>query len=247
MSFTLAISATGRPQFDKIATRYEYWEVLSPPSVYLNREFPYIFVYCFSCRYLVELGLRQLGPPVPKNFQSRAKSRNVLIFGLTCGLTCYRGAEPPNPQKCSRGCLGECRPEVGCSGGCSGRCLGGCSGPLFSARKRRTSTLPSTFPSTLPSTPLGPALPQAPAGALLGVRGFGTSVAGQATRNFGPSGERGLRLRVGVLVLKTLAGRGLRVGPSKGCCLHGVLQNAPKEQRRSETGRIRSKGPCRTK
>ena len=28
-----------------------------PPSVYLNREFPYIFVYCFSCRYLVELGL----------------------------------------------------------------------------------------------------------------------------------------------------------------------------------------------
>ena len=33
--------------------------------MYFNREFPYIFVYCFSCRYLVQLGLRQLGPPVP--------------------------------------------------------------------------------------------------------------------------------------------------------------------------------------
>ena len=59
------ISATSR--FDKITTRYEYWEVLSPPSVCFNREFPYIFVYCFSCRYLVELGLRQLGLPAPKN------------------------------------------------------------------------------------------------------------------------------------------------------------------------------------
>ena len=29
---------------DKITTRYEYWEALSPPSVYFNREFPYIFV-----------------------------------------------------------------------------------------------------------------------------------------------------------------------------------------------------------
>ena len=117
-------------QFDKITTRYEYWEVLSPPSVYCYRECPYIFVpitsfgglfwgskqgekdkevekegtqnatktatilwrflfaifeyetgdlfkilaifcppievtaifvYCFSCRYLVEQGLRQLG------------------------------------------------------------------------------------------------------------------------------------------------------------------------------------------
>ena len=44
---------------------HEYWEVLSPPSVCLNREFPCVFVYCFSCRYLVELGLRQLGLPVP--------------------------------------------------------------------------------------------------------------------------------------------------------------------------------------
>ena len=33
--------------------------------MYFNREFPYIFGYCFSCRYLVELGLRQLGLPVP--------------------------------------------------------------------------------------------------------------------------------------------------------------------------------------
>ena len=52
-------------QFDKTTTRYEYWEVLSPPSVYFNREFPYIFVYCFSCRYVVELGLRQVGLRVP--------------------------------------------------------------------------------------------------------------------------------------------------------------------------------------
>ena len=32
----------------------------SPPN-----EVTGIFVYCFSCRYLVELGLRQLGLPVP--------------------------------------------------------------------------------------------------------------------------------------------------------------------------------------
>ena len=37
-----------------------------PPSVYFNREFPYVFGYCFSCRYLVELGPRQLGLPVLK-------------------------------------------------------------------------------------------------------------------------------------------------------------------------------------
>ena len=29
-----------------------------------------IFVYCFSCRYLVELGLRQLGLPLPKSRES---------------------------------------------------------------------------------------------------------------------------------------------------------------------------------
>ena len=29
--------------------------------MYFDREFLYIFVYCFSCRYLVELGLRQVG------------------------------------------------------------------------------------------------------------------------------------------------------------------------------------------
>ena len=87
--------------------------------------------------------------------------------------------------------VGKCRPEVGCSGGCSGRCSGGCSGPICSAKKRRTSTLPSTLqapsrgPSQAPSRALhlGPALPQAPPRALLGVRGCGTSVAGQATRN----------------------------------------------------------------
>ena len=38
------------------------------PSLCLLGEFPYIFVYCFSCRYLVELGLRQLGVPVAENF-----------------------------------------------------------------------------------------------------------------------------------------------------------------------------------
>ena len=63
-------SATGRPSCrGPSSIRYEYWEILSPPSVYLNREFPYIFVYCFSCRCLVELGLRQLGLPVLKKVE----------------------------------------------------------------------------------------------------------------------------------------------------------------------------------
>ena len=107
-----------------------------------------------------------------------------LVFWFTCGLTCYRGAEPPNPQKCSWGCLGKGRPEVGCSGGCSGR--------IFSAKTRRTSTLPSTLPSTFPSTlpstllrtpPRAGTSPSTPR-STFGVRGFGTSVAGQATRKF---------------------------------------------------------------
>ena len=33
--------------------------------MYFSKEFPYISVYCFSCRYLVELG-QQLGLPAPK-------------------------------------------------------------------------------------------------------------------------------------------------------------------------------------
>ena len=46
-------SETGRPscrgtQFDKITTRYEYWEVLSPPSVYFNREFVFFFLSSLS-------------------------------------------------------------------------------------------------------------------------------------------------------------------------------------------------------
>ena len=91
---------------------------------------------------------------------------------VTCGPTCYRGAEPPNPKKCSRGAWGGCRPEVGCSGGC----LGG-----------------SRAPSRAPH--LGPALPQAPPRALLGVRGFGTSVAGRATRNSRGNGPQECRCR----------------------------------------------------
>ena len=34
--------------------------------MYFNKEFPHVFVYCFSCRYLAQLGLPQLGLPVPK-------------------------------------------------------------------------------------------------------------------------------------------------------------------------------------
>ena len=35
--------------------------------MYFNREFLYIFVYSFSCRYLANLGLQQLGVPVPNH------------------------------------------------------------------------------------------------------------------------------------------------------------------------------------
>ena len=103
----------------------------------------------------------------------------------------------PKPQKVLPGVLGEVPARGGVLGrvlggvlGMLGGCSGGCSGPIFSAKTRRTSTLPSTPPSTFPSTPrapsraphLGPALPRAPPGALFEVRGFGTSVAGRATR-----------------------------------------------------------------
>ena len=56
------------------------------------------------------------------------------------------------------------------------------------APSQAPSQAPSRAPSQAPSRAasqaphLGPALPQAPPGALLGVRAFGTSVAGQATR-----------------------------------------------------------------
>ena len=49
------------------------------------------------------------------------------------------------------------------------------------ALSRAPSQAPPHAPSQAPH--LGPALPQAPPGALFRVRGFGTSVAGQATRN----------------------------------------------------------------
>ena len=115
----------------------------------------------------------------------------VLPSKFTCGLTCYRGAAPPNPKNCSARCLGKCRPEVGCLGGCSGKCLGGClggcSGPIFGAKKRRTSTLPSTLPSTFPSaflsTPPQAGTSPSNSWSTFRVWGFGTSVAGQATRN----------------------------------------------------------------
>ena len=72
-------------------------------------------------------------------------------------------------------------------GRCLGGCLGGCSGPIFGAKKggRAPSRAPSQAPSQAPSRAphIGPALLQAPPGALFGVRGFGTSVAGQAIRN----------------------------------------------------------------
>ena len=36
-------------QFDKIMTRYEYWEVLSAPSVYFDRGYLLRLVHSFSC------------------------------------------------------------------------------------------------------------------------------------------------------------------------------------------------------
>ena len=61
----------------------------------------------------------------------------VVYSRIAIGLACYRGAEPPNPKKCSRRCLGKCQPEVGCSGKCPGecsaRCLRGCSGKCSSS------------------------------------------------------------------------------------------------------------------
>ena len=65
-----------------ITTRYEYWEVLPPLSAYFNREFLFVFVYCFSCRYLRELGLRQLGLAVPKTRIDTLESVES-IFGLS--------------------------------------------------------------------------------------------------------------------------------------------------------------------
>ena len=93
------------------------------------------------------------------------------------GLTCYRGAKPPNGEKCSAGCLGRCRPELGCSGRCSGGCSGKCSSSFPWHQKQVASTCPGTFPSTLPSTfPSTPARagtsPSTPPRALFGVRGF---------------------------------------------------------------------------
>ena len=46
-------------QLDKITTKNEYWDGLSPPYVYLDGEFRYIFV----CRFFVVVG--QLGLHVP--------------------------------------------------------------------------------------------------------------------------------------------------------------------------------------
>ena len=55
---------------------------MSHPSVYLNREFPYIFVYCFFCRYLVELGLPQLGLPVAAKFLGHFEGFLLIFQGL---------------------------------------------------------------------------------------------------------------------------------------------------------------------
>ena len=78
-------------QFDKITTRYEHWEVLSLPFVHFDGEFRLIFLYCFSCRYLAQLGLRQLGLPVPnvgpyyhsnQNLYGPTKKCRGIIFGM---------------------------------------------------------------------------------------------------------------------------------------------------------------------
>ena len=52
-------------QFDKITTRYE---VLSPPSVYFNREFPYIFV-------------------AKASFSAYVSGKNVLKIGEKCNFS----------------------------------------------------------------------------------------------------------------------------------------------------------------
>ena len=79
-----------------------------------------------------------------------------MRFSIAIGLACYRGAEPPNPQKCL------------------GRCLGAPSQAPSQALSRALSRAPH----------FRPALPQAPPWALWGVWGFGTSVAGKANRQF---------------------------------------------------------------
>ena len=61
-----------------------------------------MFVYCFSCRYLVELGLRQLGLPVPK----------ICWFVLTFAFSlCFSGRTWQNRQHAVNlgGGLGPCR------------------------------------------------------------------------------------------------------------------------------------------
>ena len=62
-------------QFDRITTRYEYCEVLSPPAVYFNREFPYA-----GC--LLELGTKVVCLLVfVTNFNYK-----LTIFGLNINL-----------------------------------------------------------------------------------------------------------------------------------------------------------------
>ena len=51
-----------RQDNDKVS----YWGVLSPLSVYFDRESLYIFVYCFCSGYLAQPGLQHSGLPVPK-------------------------------------------------------------------------------------------------------------------------------------------------------------------------------------
>ena len=58
---------------------------------------------------------------------------NTWRAGFTSGLACYRGAEPPNPEMCSGGCLEKCRPKAGYSGGCLEGCLGKCLGKCSSS------------------------------------------------------------------------------------------------------------------
>ena len=89
-------------------------------------------------------------------------SHRLNVTSLTIGLACSRGAEPPNPKKCSGRCLGKCRPEVGCSGKCPRECLARRARPPFSCAKaggQALSRAPSQAPcctlwGTFPSTPL---------------------------------------------------------------------------------------------
>ena len=60
-----------------------------------DKEFPCIFVYCFFCRHLAQLGLRQLGLPVPKDKNPETELNPVFLRNYTeSGLSKFGGGGP---------------------------------------------------------------------------------------------------------------------------------------------------------